>query len=427
MKLVHLNASDLSGGAARATYRLHKTYLSHGLLSDLIVQEKLTDEPTVQTIYHTQVQNVISKLLPYIDRSILKCYRKRQKNAVWHPGLMNFWPLSKHPAILNADVIILYWVCNGFIGIKTVGKLLTLNKPVVWRLSDMWPFTGGCHYAAACKRYENICGCCPQLGSKSEKDLSNIIYNYKRKWWKKNNTNQLTIVSPSRWLASKAQKSLLFKDFSSVVIPTGVDTNIFKPINREQSRKILNLPQQKLLILLGADKYFKADRKGFGLINESLNILLNKQSNSNDTPEVVIFGSNQKLTDLNPSLKLHALGKFSNDFILPIIYSACDVFVCPSIEDNLPNTVIESMACGTPAVSFRVGGLPEIIDHELNGFLAEAFDLNDLAVGIQYVLDNFQDNRSLSKNARRKALNKFDIKNNIHSYLRLYKKLLQHK
>ena len=199
--------------------------------------------------------------------------------------------VERHKRIRQADAVTLYWICDGMLGIKTIGKLLRLKKPLIWRLSDMWPFTGGCHYSTTCDRYEINCGKCPQLGSTMEYDLSRWVFNRKKNWWKVQDLSSLIVVCPSKWIAQCAKKSLLFRDIRIKVIPTGVDTNIFKPVDKSLARKMLNLPQDKSLILFGADKVFKTIRKGGHLLSDTLAELSKRFSNMENNVEIVVFGT----------------------------------------------------------------------------------------------------------------------------------------
>ncbi len=424
MKIVHLSVSDLQGGAGRAAYRLHRSVLAARIDGRMLVQNKLTDDSTVDPIYTNPLTNIISKILPYLDRSLLTLYKNRYKDAVWHPAWLNFWPVERHRRIREADAVTLYWICDGLLGVKTIGKLLKLKKPVIWRLSDMWPFTGGCHYSGTCDRYEINCGKCPQLGSTSEYDLSRWVFNRKKNWWKAQDFSSLMVVCPSKWIAQYAKRSLLFRDIRIKIIPTGVDTKIFKPVDKSLARKMLNLPQDKSLILFGADKAFKVVRKGSHLLKDALKEVAKGFPHMEDIAEIVIYGSWREFDDRSLPFKVHALGQFINDASLPAVYSACDVFVSPSTEDNLPNTVIEALACGIPSVAFNIGGLPELIDHRSNGYLAKPLDIRDLAEGIFWVIQETQNSRSLSQHAREKAENVFNIDRIARQYKALYEELL---
>lgn len=419
MKIINLSFSDLQGGASRASYRIHRAMLSKGVSSKMSVQNKVTDDASVQYVASGVFSSLVAKVMPYLDRATLSFYGINPKGSVWSPGWLNFWKADRWEEVRAADAIILYWICNGFLGIRTIGRLLALNKPVIWRLSDMWPFTGGCHYSGACARYQYLCGRCPQLNSSYKNDLSYRVLQKKKELWKIDGNSRLSIVCPSRWIAKKAKKSALFRGASIEVIPTGVDIKNFKPINPETARDILNLPQKKRLILFGADKGLDDKRKGGDLLYSVLLELKKYWKSKDDEPEMVLLGTWKQYQKEEYPLKVHPLGSFINDLSLPLVYSACDLFISLSVEDNMPNTVIESLACGTPCVAFDTGGIPELIEHQVNGYLCEYKNKNDFVKGIIWAIDSKEHNRGISLNARIQAKRKFNITSAIEKYLAL--------
>lgn len=421
MKIIHLSYSDLQGGAARASYRIHRAMLVLQTESRMLVQQKLTDDPTIDQVGTRPQHALLRFLLPYIDRAPLALYGLNPKGTVWHPAWLNFFRAHRLNSVKEADAIFLYWICNGFLGIKTIANLMSLKKPVLWRLSDMWPFTGGCHYAGDCQQYQSGCGKCPQLNSSYPYDMSRKVYQRKLAFWQLENSPRLTIVCPSNWISEKVAKSALFRNTARTVIPTGVNTSQFKPIPVMEARNILNLPPDKKLILFGAYKIFSDTRKGGQLLIETMQAVDQQLGSAADKPEIVVYGSWKKQGTVRLPFKTHALGQFINDWSLPLVYSACDIFVSLSIEDNLPNTIIEALACGVPCVAFSAGGIPELIDHKKNGYLSNVPDTEDLAHGICWVLARNQGKRALSRNARQKAQQKFDINKSISRYNALAK------
>jgi glycosyltransferase involved in cell wall biosynthesis len=227
----------------------------------------------------------------------------------------------------------------------------------------MWAFTGGCHYNQECDRYINCCGACPQLHSNKNWDISRWVWQRKAKAWQNLN---LTIVTPSQWLAKCAISSSILQNQKIKVIPYGLETQTYKPIERHLARKILNLPNNKQLILFGAMNATSDLRKGFHLLQLALKSL--RQAVCAEQFELVVFGASRPANEVDLSFKTHYLGRLSDDISLSLIYSSADVFVAPSIQDNLPNTVMESLACGTPCVAFNIGGMPEMIEHQKNGY-----------------------------------------------------------
>lgn len=423
MNIVHISHSDLKGGAAKASYRIHRSMLSMRINSKMLVQTKLTDDPSVHLADTRLYHRISSILAPLIDRFPLAFYGRNPNKAVWHPGWFQTLRPHQQRSIFNGDAFILYWICNGFLNIKTIAELLSFRKPIIWRLSDMWPFTGGCHYSGDCDRFMMTCGKCPQLKSNRSYDLSRRIINNKIKYWPLNHNPYFTVVSPSKWLAKQAAKSNLFKRTNIQTIRTGVDTQLFKPASQSAARKILNLPQNKFLILFGSDRAATDKRKGGHLLKDLLHVLRQQFKFSESSVEIVLFGTWQDSISEQLHYKVRALGRFQNDLSLPLVYSACDLFVSLSSEDNLPNTVIESLSCGTPCIAFRSGGIPEIIDHRENGYLSKCGDIRNMAAGVSWFLQKNSAQRQMHSDlARKKILMQFDIRNSVKQYLNLLKK-----
>jgi glycosyltransferase involved in cell wall biosynthesis len=413
MKILHLSESD-TGGAGRATIRLHQGLQRLGVNSQVLVLLKYSDDCTVLSP-QTSLGKFSSKLkLPErLDALPLNIYPRRNAkdfSLQWLPQRV-----SSTLAQLAPDIVNLHWICHGFVSIETLAKL---NKPIVWTLHDMWPFTGGCHYSQECDRYKMSCGECPQLGSHQNWDFSRWVWQRKAKSW--NNIN-LTVVTPSVWLAQCAQSSSLFKNLRVEVIPNGLDTQKYQPIPRPIARSILNLPQDKPLVLFGA-MYPNSDRrKGFHLLQQALQIL--SKTEQGKPIQLVIFGASQPQEPLELGLQSHYLGRLNDEISLAVVYAAADVFVAPSIQDNLPNTVMEALACGTPCVAFNIGGMPDMIEHQRNGYLAQPFESEDLAKGIVWVLENQERYHKLCDHARQKAEQEFTLEIQSRRYESLYRQL----
>jgi glycosyltransferase involved in cell wall biosynthesis len=355
------------------------------------------------------------KLTEYLDKLPLQFYRQRDAGD-FSPELLPDAIASK-VAQHNPDIINLHWVCNGFLKIETLAKL---TQPLVWTLHDMWPFTGGCHYSQECDRYTDSCGACPILHSDRNGDLSRWIWQRKAKAWKDLN---LTIVTPSSWLAKCASSSSLFKNLRVEVIPNGLDTRKYKPIQRQMARELLNLPQDKYLVLFGAMYASSARRKGFHLLQPALQSL--SQSGWQDRIELAVFGASEPIEPIELGFKSHYLGKLSDEISLALVYAAADVFVAPSLQDNLPNTVMEAIACGTPCVAFNIGGMSEMIEHQVNGYLAQPYQIDDLAQGIAWVIENRERHQKLCDRAREKAEQEFTLEIQARRYESVYQELKQ--
>ncbi|NJM72931.1 MAG: glycosyltransferase [Scytonema sp. RU_4_4] len=408
MKVLHMSTYD-SRGAGRSAYRLHQGLQSIGISSQLLVQARSSDDKTV-IAPQTKLEKGIAKLRPSLSRLPLSFYPQREFTD-YYPSWL---PDTVHPQVkqLNPDIVNLHWICNGYLEVETIAKL---KKPIVWTLHDMWAFTGGCHYTQNCDRYMNSCGACPQLNSQKERDLSRWQWRRKAKAWQDAN---ITLVSPSSWLAKCAQTSSIFRNTRVEVIPNGLDTKKYKPIHKYIARELLNLPHNKQLLLFGALNATLDKRKGFHLLLSALQDL--SKSVWQDRLELVIFGSSKSDNQIDLGFHTHYIGQLGDDVSLSLVYSAADVFIAPSIEDNLPNTVMEAIACGTPCVAFHIGGMPDMIEHEKNGYLAQPYKIEDLSSGIAWILENKERYQKLCHHAREKAEQEFTIQIQAQRYLSLY-------
>jgi glycosyltransferase involved in cell wall biosynthesis len=414
MKILHLSTYDTATGAAFAAYRLHQGLQRININSQMLVRtKKLVDDKTV-VAPQTILEKGFAKAAGTLDTLPPRFYPQRDRTSFstqWFPDRT-----IPRVARINPDLLNFHWIADNHLHIETIPKL---HQPLVWTLHDMWAFTGGCHYDQNCGRYIDSCGACPQLKSNKNFDLSCWIWQRKYKAWK---GVSLTIVAPSRWLAKCASSSSLFKHLRVEVIPNALDTQKYKPINRQIVRKILNLPQNKQLILFGAMNAASDVRKGFHLLQPALQRLC--QSGRGDRVEIIIVGSSQPENHIDLGFKTHYLGKLSGDTSLAQVYAAADVFVAPSLQDNLPNTVMEAIACGTPCVAFKIGGMPDMIEHQKNGYLVQPFEVEDLAKGIAWVLEDRERHQKLGDRAREKAEQEFTLELQARRYASLYTEIL---
>ncbi len=409
MKILHLSTSDIEGGAARATYRLCRGLQSLNITTKMLVRAKLSADASV-----IAQRNILTKLSPTVSGLPLIVYSQRHHTMFspqWFPDT-----IASQVRQINPHIVHLHWICNGYMRIETLAKF---NKPLVWTLHDMWAFTGGCHYNQECQKYQDSCGACPQLKSNSNWDLSRWVWYRKYQAWKNLN---LTIVTPSAWLAKCASSSSLLKNLPIKVIPNGIDINKYQPIEKHLARKLLNLPQDRQLILFVAMSTAEK-RKGFHLLQPALKKL--SQSNNHHNFELIILGANKSGEELDLGFKSNYLGRLNDDITLALVYSAADVFVAPSTQDNLPNTVMESLACGTPCVAFKIGGMSEMIEDRKNGYLAKPYDVEDLAQGIYWVIENKERQQQLSNYAREKAEQEFSLELQASRYLSLFQEVIK--
>lgn len=413
MKSLLLSTSDIEGGAARAAYRLHQGLQGIGIDSQMLVQSQSSDDKLVVAPATRIAQNLARSRIA-VDALPLKFYPQRQQTTIslqWLPDRT-----LRQVSALNPDVINLHWINEAFVQIETLAKF---QRPLVWTLHDMWAFTGGCHYSGECLRYVESCGACPQLGSTQGRDLSRWVWSRKTRSWR---NLDLTIVALSSWLAKSAYSSALFRDVRIELIPNGIDIELYKPIDRQFARQLLNLPQDKQLILFGSMNATSDTRKGFHLLQPALEQL--SRSGWRDRLELVIFGASRPENSPDLGFKTHYLGVFKDDLSLAIAYSAADVFVLPSVQENLANTVMEALSCGIPCVAFNIGGMPDLIEHQNNGYLAYPYKIDDLAAGIVWVLENAERHQKLKAAARTKVEQNFTLNIQAQRYSKLFNELL---
>lgn len=415
IKSLQISTSDIKDGAARAAYRLHRGLNKIQVDSQILSQLKYSNDPKViGTKLTSGIGQVRTGLRLTLDQLPLKFYSDGKKQR-FSPNLLPDNTINKITQ-LNPDIINLHWVCAGYLQIETLAKF---NKPIVWTFHDMWAFTGGCHYNQKCDKYTDSCGACPQLNSNKNWDLSRWIWRRKQKAWQNLN---LTIVTPSKWLADCAKSSSLFKDKRVEVIPYGLDTDVFRPIDQQTARKLLKLPQDKQLVLFLSLQATSDKRKGFQLLQPALQKL--SLENWQEQIELVVVGASKPEKPIDFGFKSHYLGTLTDDLMLALAYSAADVFVAPSVQDNLPNTVLEAISCGTPCVAFDIGGMPDMIEHQQNGYLAKPYEIDDLAKGITWIIENQERYHKLIYRAREKAEQEFALEIQAYKYKSLFSELL---
>ncbi len=414
MKILMLSTFDARGGAAIAARRLHTGLRRIGVDSRMLVQEKGSDDPFVIEPA-TPLRRALSAFRPMLDSLPLRMYPGRQRitfSPAMIPDRLDQEITKQSPAIVH-----LHWVAAGFLRIETLAKL---NRPLVWTLHDSWPFTGGCHLPFDCLRYRMACGACPTLGSSRDSDLTRRIWNRKRKAWK---NLDLTVIAPSRWLAECAGSSSLFREKRIEVLPNGLDTNRFRPIDQGTARDILSLPRGRKLLMFGGVHAASDPNKGFQYLADALRKL--SAQGWGEKAEVLVFGSPEPDNAPDFGLKCHYLGHVHDDITTALLYSSADIFVAPSTQENLPNTVMEAAACGTPSVAFEIGGLPDLVEQGRTGWLARPFETDDLAKGIAFLLENSEKCREMGYAARKKVVSDYALERIARRHAELYEELAE--
>lgn len=410
MKVVHLVAGELSGGAARGAYWLHKALLDLEVESSIITTAKNTlGDKSVISLTDSVLAKLKLVALYKIGRMLLAAYRDRRP-LIFSTGIDGL-DFTRHPTYLSADVVHLHWV-SGLVSTRVLRKI---KKPVVWTLRDMWPFTGGCHHSLDCDRYTKGCGSCPQLQSTRERDLTRFILRRKQASLPEN----IRIVGISRWMSDCASKSAVFRKRKVDTISNNIDTRMFSPLPKKLAKQVLGLDEDQKIVLVGAQRMASV-YKGFDLFLEAVGGM------NRENIRVVSFGNARESVLDALDVPTTDLGFLSDAISLRLAYSAADVFVVPSRVDAFGKTLVEAMSCGTPVVCFNATGPKDIVEHRLNGYLAEPFNPVDLAHGIQWVLDQPSETYAdLCRSARMRAELRFDSQVIAKEYLALYRDALQ--
>jgi glycosyltransferase involved in cell wall biosynthesis len=396
LKIVLLSYHNQNGGAGIACGRLYTALKNAGHQVHYLVQEKTGQDESVPLS-----NSLGSKLMAFLrfvgERLYFRFYEKDSSiRFLFNPGIFGT-DISKHSLIKNADIIHLHWVNFGFLSIQNIRQLTELGKPTFWTLHDMWAFTGGCHHSGHCDRYKEFCGQCKFLKRPSFHDLSHRLWREKVFAFDSDN---LRFITCSNWLAHKAKESSLLMNHEINAIPNAIDLSIFKNSDKKVVRKNMGLSEDKSYLLFVAMRV-SAPNKGFEYLTGALEIWKNSYPTDAINTEVLIIGevANKELLTSLP-LAHQVLGKITDVNEMVNIYNASDVFITPSLEENLPNTIMEALSCGTGCLGFEVGGIPEMIDHLSNGYVAKFKDKEDLAHGIQVCLTNKWE---FSRKAREKA------------------------
>ena len=419
MKVLHLSTADAYGGAAKGAYSMHRALRNAGVNSYMLVADKFTSDPTVIGSSNiTGSQKVKKGIRQTCGYWPLRRYRNKIPGA-FSPAV---YPsnIATQVEAIDPDIINLHWVAGGLLRPQDLRRFQkSRHRHLVWTLRDMWPFTGGCHYSGSCSAYQTECGRCPILNSHKINDLSHKTWKRKHLAWEH---TDITVVPLSHWLANCAKRSKLFSGQHIQVIPNAVDAQKYRPIEQSIARQILGLPEHKKIIIFGALSPTADPRKGFEYLRSALNRLAN-QPNSSQL-EVVIFGIDELATDIMLELPTTFLGFLNDDTTLALAYSASDVMVMPSVQDNFAKTTIEAMACGVPVVAFNATGARDCVIHQHNGYTATCFDPVDLAAGISWILQDDTRRQKLSNNARQTVEDKFTLTHQAEQYRQLYQRLM---
>lgn len=404
--VLHISTTDNLGGSGRSAYRVHKGLKQLGVLSRMLVGVKVTNDDDIQTISRNWMRKA--------DRLFDRALGRLSLQYLFYPSSFH---LLRHEWFQESDLVQLYNTHGNYFS-HTALPLISRRRPVVWRLSDMWPMTGHCAYSFDCDRWRTGCGSCPILSDPPElyRDTTAMLWRVKRWTYER---SRITIVAPSKWIAGLAAQSPLLSRFKIQVIPNGLDIDVFKPTPREEARRSLGLSSNEKVILFAAQS-LKDPRKGARLMQTALGRLA---ENENDLTLLLLGKSGEDL-ELPRSVRVKILGSIDDDRELARIYSAADVFVLPTLAENLPNGALESMACGTPPVTFDVGGCREAVRHMETGYLATYADATDLAHGLHLLLGDRDLRHQLGARSREIARAEYSLDLQAKRFHSLYLEIL---
>jgi len=378
-KVVHIQY--YMGASGRTALMLQNAFKGVNVESDIVsLQTGVQDNPNIK--YMGKIPRLISRIddriQAYLTRKSIK-----QLGSFSYPVLGT--NVAKLTEVKNADIIYIHWAWKGFLNFRGLKQIARLNKPVIFFMHDMWNITGGCHHSFTCEKYKTVgCNDCPMFPEEKTKDLSFKEFRKKARLYSK--YNNLYFIAPSRWLHDCTRESLLTKDKPVFCIPNMIDTSLFTPTGKAKARQILNIDINETVIVFGAVSV-TSPYKGWAYLQKALELLHNDGSIKNIS--VLIFGSsyNKEIAEAIP-FKTKFMGYLEDEHSISMVYNAADVFVVPSLADNLPTTILESLSCGTPVVGFNVGGIPDMISHKENGYLAKYKDANDVCEGIKFCLQH---------------------------------------
>lgn len=421
MNIAIINHSDAKGGAARAARRLQVGLRSLGQNAVMVVKEKLFADPNVLAVSPSSPQfRLNERAFREIEKKCNSGSRGTAPAALFsfpYPG----YDLSGSLFIRGMNVINLHHL-RGFQSVETIARLLEMDRPLVWTLHDQAAFTGGCHYAADCRRFCVDCRDCPQLADDFRHVPHLVLENKIRRWTAFRN---LTVVTPSRWLAHEAAQSRLFRQVRIEHIANAVNTDVFRPLPKAEAKRQLLGEETPCVIMTGAPNW-KAKRKGFRYLLEAVRRCLRDAAFARDVAagktRLLAFGAKAVPPDAD-GIPITSLGRIDDDERLALAYSAADLFVMPSLLENLPNQMLEALACGTPVIAFAIGGIPEVVRNGETGLLVPEFNAEKMAAAILGLAGSQAQRERMAERGRRLILDMYSPRVQAEGYLRLFESL----
>jgi glycosyltransferase involved in cell wall biosynthesis len=412
MRVLHVSVSDSYGGAAIAAWRIHDAIRRSGADSRMLVARKGRPDASVIERYRGFAGKAWMRTNPMLEERILRL--QHSPNPILHSLGLLPTGTGRVAAAMDADIINLHWINQATI---SVGEIARLGKPVVWTLHDTWPFSGCEHYDDMAQPGRFRRGYTRDSRAPGHDGLDLDAWNFRRKQRLWHETD-VTIVTPSRWLGDRSRESSLFGARPHHVISYPIDLERYRALPKQAARAVLGLDSARTVLgFLGAPG---DTRKGFDLLAAALWAL----PESTRAKLTFLAGGGGALTDLPPDLSVHAVGRLNDDIAINAFHAAADMFCAPSREDNLPLTVMEALASGTPVLAFAIGGMPDMVEDGICGALIQPFDTEALTHAIAERVDNPDGNTQAAQAARTRAMAIFSPKMVADRYCALYRAIL---
>ena len=396
MNVLHISESDAAGGAARTAYKVHRGLEEAGHVSRMLVGRQVTHDPGIRSIKRNNGWRAADRVAGTVTNALgLQYAYFPSSNAV-----------VRDPWFREADLLQLHNLHGSYFGFTALPHL-SRRRPTVWLLQDQWAMTGHVAYSLECERWRTGCGSCPHLDEypRLRRDTTALLWRLKRRVYER---SALTLIVPSRWMLELVEASPLLSRFPARRIPHGVDTNVFRPVPQQEARSRLGLPADRRVVLFVAS-HLNERRKGLDLLERALALM-------NDPPLLALAGEGKAPA----RVESRSLGAIEDDELLAHAYAAADAVAVPTIADALTQTAIESIACGTPCVSFDRGGVTDVVTHMQTGYQARFGDVDDLAQGLQTVLDG----DGFGPRCRKTAEASFSVDLQVRRYLEVYEELI---
>jgi glycosyltransferase involved in cell wall biosynthesis len=407
LNILHFSTADLEGGSARSAYRIHSGLRQRGHRSRMFVRYRASRDPDVDVVAPGNWAKA--------DRYVDALTRRLALQYLYFPSGHR---LKRHPWTREADILQLYNTHGSYLSHRIL-PALAAGRPVVWRLSDLWPLTGHCAYPGGCGRWQTGCGSCPDLATYPPLpfDTTAMLWGIKRATYRR--LASLTIVAPSSWSEQAARRSPLFAGLETVRIPNGLDLARFQPGSRDAARTRFGIPAEAACILFSAHVAIDNPRKGTHFLEQALRML----PAGRDIRLLVAGQGAEKWRERIP-YPVIPLGFVTDDDTIRAANLAADLTVLPSTVENLPNTLLEALACGLPVIAFNAGGIADAIRHNVTGLLVEPNDPGALAAAIEHLAGDPAKRRDMAHAARALAERDFSETVELDRIEALYQRIL---